>query len=83
MKVPKQSKNPQQGKIKNYARYSGIAFQMIAIIVLGAYGGVYLDGACPNRYSLFTISCSLLSVGIAMYFVVQQVKPGKADKEDR
>ncbi|MBZ0327807.1 MAG: AtpZ/AtpI family protein [Altibacter sp.] len=46
---------------------------MIAIIGLGSYGGVKLDESYPNDYSLWTIVCSLASVGIAMYFVVKQV----------
>jgi len=46
---------------------------MIAIIVLGTLGGVKLDEIYPNEYSLFTIICSLLAVGISMYFVVKQV----------
>ncbi|AVI50641.1 MAG: ATPase F0F1 [Flavobacterium sp.] len=46
---------------------------MIAIIVLGTFGGIKLDEIYPNEYSLFTIICSLLAVGISMYFVVKQV----------
>ena len=52
---------------------------MVAIIVLGSFGGVKLDELYPNNYSLFTIICSLASVGIAMYFVVKQVN-SKKDK---
>ncbi len=46
---------------------------MIAIIGLGTYGGVKLDEKYPNKYSTFTIICSLASVGIAMYYVIKQV----------
>jgi hypothetical protein len=46
---------------------------MLAIIGLGTYGGVKLDEIYPNNYSVFTIVCSLASVGIAMYFVIKQV----------
>jgi len=46
---------------------------MIAIIGLGTYGGVKLDEAYPNKYSIFTIICSLTSVGAAMYYVIKQV----------
>jgi hypothetical protein len=52
---------------------------MVVIIVLGSFGGVKLDELYPNNYSLFTVICSLVSVGIAMYFVVQQVN-SKKDK---
>jgi ATP synthase protein I len=50
---------------------------MVAIIVLGSFGGVKLDEVYPNKYSLFTILCSLASVGISMYFVVKQVNSRK------
>ncbi len=46
---------------------------MIAIILIGAFGGVKLDEIYPNNYSIFTVLCSLASVGIAMYYVVKQV----------
>jgi hypothetical protein len=46
---------------------------MIAIIGLGTYGGVKLDEIYPNNYSIFTIICSLASVGAAMYYVIRQV----------
>jgi hypothetical protein len=71
---PNESKKQKpSSKINKYARFTGIGFQMIAIIGLGSYGGVKLDEAYPNNYSLWTIICSLASVGIAMYFVVKQV----------
>lgn len=70
----KESKNQKQSRrIKDYAHFSGIAFQMIAIIGLGSYGGIKLDEFFPNEYSLFTIICSLISVAIALYFVIKQV----------
>ena len=82
MKDPKESKNKKRNsRINNYARYSGIAFQMIAIIVLGTYGGVKLDDVYPNQYSLFTVICSLLSVALSMYYAVTQVT-GFSKKED-
>ncbi len=66
-------KQKSNSKINNYAKYSGIAFQMIAVIAIGCYGGVKLDEKFPNKYSVFTIVCSLLSVGIATYIAIRQV----------
>ncbi|MEK6152806.1 AtpZ/AtpI family protein [Flavobacteriaceae bacterium 3-367] len=62
-------KNP----LNSYARFSGIALQMIVIIGLGSFGGVKLDEAYPNQYHVFTLVCSLGSVALAMYMVVKQV----------
>jgi hypothetical protein len=57
------------------------------IIGLGVYGGVKLDKKYPNRYSLFTVICSLLAIGIALYTVIKQVtdfskKDNSNDKRD-
>jgi len=60
-------------KLNAYAKFSGVPFQMIAIIGLGTYGGVKLDEKYPNEHSLFTIILSLTSVAIAMYYVIKQV----------
>ena len=70
----KESKNrSRSSKINKYARFSGIAFQMIAIIALGSYGGVKLDEAYPNEHSLWTIGCSFASVIIAMIYIIRRV----------
>ena len=66
---PPKKENP----FNTYAKYSGIAVQMIVIIGLGSYGGVKLDEAYPNDQRWFTLLCSLASVGLAMYVVIKQV----------
>jgi ATP synthase protein I len=77
-KIQKQNKN---SKINTYTRFSGIAFQMATIIGLGSFGGVKLDEYYPNKYSIFTIICSLVSIGIALFFVIKQVTDF-SNKED-
>jgi hypothetical protein len=70
----KQQKPPKKtNSVNSYARYSGIAIQMLAIIGLGTYGGVKLDEYYPNKYHVYTLVCSLAAIAIAMYFVVKQV----------
>ena len=73
----KESKRKKTNRLNRYARFSGIAFQMVVIIVLGSFGGVKLDEIYPNGYSAFTVICSLASVGISMYYVVRQVNSVK------
>ena len=77
MTEPKEYKKKKANRLNTYARFSGIAFQMVVIIVLGSFGGVRLDEIYPNEYSAFTIICSLASVGISMYYVVRQVNSTK------
>jgi len=67
-KLPLKSK-----PVNNYAVYSGIAFQMIAIIGGGTYLGVFLDEKFPNKHSIYTVICSLFAVLISIYFVVRRI----------
>ena len=61
----------------SYAKYSGIAFQMFAIIAIGAFGGVKLDEYLNNQY---TIIFSLVAVLAAIFFVIRQIL--KMSKDD-
>ena len=71
--LKKQLKKNKNTRLKNYAQFSGIAFQMIAVICLFAFLGNWLDGKYPNTYSMYAIIFSLLGVIIAMYLVIKQV----------
>jgi F0F1-type ATP synthase assembly protein I len=63
----------QKDRLNNYARFTGIGFQMLATIGLGVFAGIKLDEHYPNQYQLFSIICSLASIGIALYSVIKQV----------
>lgn len=64
---------PDPGKnLKDYAKYSGIAFQMMAIIVAGAVGGWKTDQWLSTG-PLFTVTLSILSVFIAIYISVKDL----------
>lgn len=60
-------------RLNSYARFSGIAFQMIAIIAIGTFVGVKLDEKYPNKYSLFSMILSFSSVIIALIFVIKRI----------
>ncbi|MCL6274331.1 AtpZ/AtpI family protein [Muricauda sp. 2012CJ35-5] len=70
-----QQKSPKKKNrsLNNYAKFSGIAIQMIAIIGGGTYLGVFLDEKFPNKHSLYTVICSLFAVVISIYFVIKQI----------
>ena len=58
----------------NWAKYSGMAFQMGIPIALGVWGGMKLDELYSlGRFPVFTISLSLLSVFGAMYWVIKDL----------
>jgi F0F1-type ATP synthase assembly protein I len=63
----------QKRRLNNYARFSGIAIQMFAIIGIGTYVGVKLDEKFPNKHNLFTVILSLLSVIMSIVFVIRRI----------
>ena len=66
---PKRRKpeNKDDDPITNYARYTGMAIQMIVIIAGMTYAGVWLDSKREGETPVFTLILSLLGVFAALY----------------
>ncbi|MEX0275853.1 MAG: AtpZ/AtpI family protein [Flavobacteriaceae bacterium] len=62
-----------KGRFASYARYSGIVFQMLAIIVVGTFVGVKLDEKYPNENNLFTVGLSLIAVIVSVIYVIRRI----------
>ena len=56
--------------LNNYARYSGLAFEMLFIIAAGVFGGIKLDEWLHTK-PILTLICSLAGVAIAFYVVIR------------
>jgi len=67
------SQKPKKGLPNDYARYSAMGFQIVAIIFMGVFGGYKLDVFLGLKFPIFTIILSLLSVFGAIYFVVKDL----------
>ena len=58
-------------------KYTGIGFQMLAVIGLGVFGGIKLDEYLHTA-PIFTIVLSLLSIAIGIYIAIKDfIKPKK------
>jgi len=57
----------------NIAKYSGLAFQMIAIILLVLFGGFKLDEYLENNFPLFTVIGAFGGVVLSLYFVLKDL----------
>lgn len=70
---PKKGKTGKQNNndLKNYARYSGMAVQMVVIIAVMTYAGVWLDERREAETPVFTLILSLLGVFAALYSVLK------------
>ncbi len=63
------TKNPKT-PLHNYATYSSLAFQMLAIILLGVFGGLKLDDWIGTR-PVFTIVLTILAVIFSIYYAIK------------
>ena len=73
MKEEDQDKLPKR-ELNDYARYTGLAFQMMAIIGVFTFIGYKLDIWLRLNYPVFTIVFILLSVFTALYSIVRSLK---------
>ncbi len=69
----------QKDKLNSYARFSGMAIQMFAIIGIGTFIGVKLDEKYPNKYNLYTLILSLGSVIMSIVYVIRRIIAGSKD----
>jgi ATP synthase protein I len=56
-----------------FIRYAGLAFQMLFIIGVGAWAGIWLDGYLKTHTPWFTIGGSLGGLGVALYQVIRSL----------
>lgn len=78
MDKPNQSKQktqrPQsQNQVNEYVKYSGLAFQMAALILLGYWLGSKLDKWLDLSFPAFTISLILLFLFISFYSLIKSL----------
>ena len=63
-----------KGKALNpYIKYSTMAITMGVVIGLGTWLGVYLDENYGGEFPTYTLICSLLSIGLALYLALKDV----------
>ncbi|HAD96545.1 MAG TPA: hypothetical protein DCG19_04010 [Cryomorphaceae bacterium] len=74
MKTPKRE-DASEGKrqLNTYARYSSLGIQMAVIVGGGAWLGNWLDEKYPSNRKWFTLACVLVSVTLAIIYVIRQL----------
>ncbi|MBC6608606.1 AtpZ/AtpI family protein [Hymenobacter sp. BT188] len=65
--------NSNPDRLRTFAKYSGLGFQMLVIIGLSAWAGTALDERFQNERPWYTIVFMLLGVFIAMYQVIRSL----------
>jgi len=59
--------------MRNYGRYSSLAFQMIVIVLGGVFLGYKLDQWLHLQHHIFLISLSFFSVFVALYITFRDL----------
>lgn len=67
-------RNKDENSLSKYAYYSGLGFQMIAIIGVFTFIGYKIDQNTDNPKPIFTAILSLLGVCVSLYTVIKSVK---------
>ncbi len=74
MEPEKESQKETNKKSANaYLRYSGMAFQMIGVLLVAAYAGQWLDDHFQTSQPWFTLVLLLVGVSASMYLVIKTV----------
>ncbi|MEO1652836.1 MAG: AtpZ/AtpI family protein [Bacteroidota bacterium] len=64
---------PKRKSLNNYVKFSGMAFQMIAVIGLFVWGGMQLDAYFQLSFPAFLVGLSLTGVLIAMLQIIRSL----------
>lgn len=72
-KPAKNFPSPNRNSLKAYAKYSGIAFQMAAIILVGLWLGMKLDEYLEFSIPVLTVLFTFLSFGVALYYLFKGI----------
>lgn len=62
---------PERRRSEDFMKYSGMAFQMGIVILLGALAGRQLDAYFHTPKPYLTVLCSLLAIFAALYLTLK------------
>lgn len=74
MAYPSNSPNPPKKKwLSTYARFSTLGFSMVAFILMGVFGGQFLDKLTGFKFPLFTVVLTLTGLAASLYYLIKEV----------
>jgi ATP synthase protein I len=69
----KKNKKNKKKQLNTYIKYSSLTTQMAVIIAGGAFLGDYLDKENTSNIPIYTITLSLISIFLALYYVLKKI----------
>ncbi|MGQ8337297.1 AtpZ/AtpI family protein [Sunxiuqinia sp. A32] len=74
MKNKKDLKKPKRN-LDQFIRYSSLAFEMAAIMVMGVFAGIKIDDWLNLSFPIFTLVLMILAVIGAIYHAIKKFLP--------
>ncbi len=72
--MPKKNRpNKEQDKLRQWAKYSSMGFQMLTIMLMGVFGGHKLDEIIHTSKPYFTIILTIIAVILAVYYTIKDL----------
>lgn len=68
------NKGRDQKGLRDYARYSNLAFKWIAVILVCFFGGMKLDKVLHLEFPLFTLVLAMSGLFLSMYLLIKEFK---------
>ena len=75
------AEKPQNSRLKKWARYSGMAIEMMSVIAVGSFAGYKIDERRGAEFPLWTLILSLTSVFAALCLIIRNVMRDSQDEE--
>jgi len=72
--MPKNENDENNSSQNAYVKYSGLGFEMIAIIGIFTYAGYKIDESAHHATKWVTALLSLTGVFVSLYFVIRSVR---------
>jgi hypothetical protein len=72
--IADEDKNSKSESFSNFAKYTGLAFQMMAIIGLSAFLGYKIDIYYEHKVQFVTAIACVLGVFLSIYQTIRQLK---------
>lgn len=72
--VPDEGLSPEKKALNSYAKYTGVAFQMMAIIGGSAFIGYKIDEYYDHETQWVTALACVLGVCLSIYQTIRQLK---------
>ncbi len=59
--------------LQDYARYSTLAFRLIAVVLIGFFGGMKLDQWLNTKFPVFTLVLAFAGLFLSLYLLIKDL----------